>query len=180
MSRLYVKRAICFAALASELVTFAQDTPLVSAQHPALEKLAGSIGVWESITRYRWTPDSPVFESHSVETTQWSPNHNFLISDQRGTMPDGSINRVVVITWDPAEKLYRLVATYAGGETEQLAMTVEGGVRTIVSYLHIGDRMIRCENKIEDTSPTEFKARCECTDRGKNWIFSEASSKKVP
>ncbi|MFL6519666.1 MAG: DUF1579 family protein [Chthoniobacterales bacterium] len=179
MFRLHVTRTIWFAALACGLAAMGEDTPVTSAQQPALEKLAGSVGVWESTTRYRFAPDMPVFESHSVETTQWSPNHKFLISDQRGTMPDGTINRVVVITWDPKEKLYKLVAIYAGGETEQLAMTVEGSVRTIVSYRHIGERMIRCENKMEDTSPTEFKARCECTDRETNWTFSEASSKKV-
>ena len=127
MARLHVRRAICFAPLAYAVLALAQDTPLVSTQRPALEKLARWVGVWEGTVRYRWTPESPVFESHSIESTQWSPNHNFLITDQRETMPDGSINTVAIITWDPAQKLYRVARISAGGETEQLTMTFEGG-----------------------------------------------------
>lgn len=157
----------------------AQDTPLVSAQRPALEKLARWVGVWEGTIRYRWTPESPVFESHVVESTQWSANHNFLITDQRATMPDGSINTVAITTWAPAQKLYRMARISAGGETEQLTMSLEGGVRTIVGFPHIGDRMIRCEATMEDISPTETKGRCECTDRGTNWLFSEGNFRKT-
>ena len=174
-----VAAAVCATSLVLAAAAFAEDTPLVSAQRPALEKLAGSVGVWETTTRYRWTPESPVFESHSVETTQWSAKGNFLISDQRGTTPDGRINRVLVTTWDPSEKLYKLVAIYAGGETEQQSMTIDGSVHTVVRYLPVEGRLIRCELKVEIISPTETKSVGECTDRGTNWIFSEARSKKT-
>ena len=47
MFRPHVKRAISFAALACAVVAMGQDTPLVSAQRPALEKLTRWVGVWE-------------------------------------------------------------------------------------------------------------------------------------
>jgi hypothetical protein len=179
MLRLHVKRLLFFAGTACAVVAMGEETPVTSAQQPALERLAGSVGVWETTTLYRWAPDIPVFESSSIETTQWSPNRKFLIADQRGTMPDGTTNRLLVTTWDPAEKQYKLVAIYDGGEVEQLTMTLEENVRRVVLHRPISGRLIRCELTTESVSPTEFKSRCECTDKGKNWIFSEGTSKRV-
>src|SRR5687768_9579843 len=62
---------------------------------PEIEKIAFTVGVWETTAKYRFTPEATVFESKSVETVQWSPNRQFLISDQRSLMPAGPMNQLV-------------------------------------------------------------------------------------
>ena len=158
----------------------ADSDAVIDRAAPEIEKIAFTVGVWDTTTKYRFTPDAPVLESTSVETVQWSPNRQFLISDQRGLMPAGPMNQLVITTWDPARKEYRLVVVMPDGKTTEAGMTVDGNHRSILRYSQVDDRLVRAEMTYDYSSQTEYTFREERTDKGKTWVFCEGVSRKRP
>lgn len=156
----------------------ADDSLRNQAPPPELKRLSATIGIWDTKSLYRFTPDAPPFEGQSVETVRWSANQQFVISDQRGLMPDGWKNKLVITMWNPVKNEYRLVDLSSTGETVELTMRIEGGVRKILYYRPFEGRFIRSELTLENLSDVEIKFRCECTDGERTWTFSEGISKK--
>ena len=145
---------------------------------PEIQKIAATVGVWDTTAKYRFTPDAPVFESKSVETVRLSSNRQFLISDERASMPTGWMNQLVITTWDPAKKKYRLVTVMPGGKTSEIEMAVEGSHRSLLYYAQIEGRPVRAEMIVDYSSQTEYKFREERTDQDKVWIYCEGTSRK--
>jgi len=156
--------------------TPAEDAPQRPA--PELERLAFMVGVWDTTASYRSTPDAPIFEGRSVETVRWSPNKQFLISDQRALTPDGWKNQLVITIWNPVKKEYKLVDLISTGEVVEATMLIEGNIRKILFYSPFEDRFIRNEVTVEWVSDVEYQFRSECTDRERTWVFCEGISKK--
>lgn len=166
-------------ALGLALATgLAQETPLVQGTPPELKRLADMIGIWDTAASYRPTPDAPAFEGRSVETTRWSANRQFLITDQLGLTRTGWEDRLLIISWDPVKKEYKLIEVNPAGENIEMTMEVKGKVQKILSYRPFEGRLIRTELTVETVSPFESKFRWECTDQGKTWLFGEGISKK--
>jgi hypothetical protein len=147
---------------------------------PEIEKIAATVGVWDTTATYRFTPDGTVFESKSVETVQRSPNRRFLISDQRGLMPEGWMNQLVITTWDTAKKEYKSVTVMPGGKTTEIGMTVEASHRSLLYYLPVEGRLVRAEMTADYTSEAECTFREKRTDQEKTWTFCEGTSRKRP
>ena len=173
---IYVALSMCVLA-----VRASADTDTVEGRPPPeIAKIAFTVGVWDTTVKYRFTPDAPVFNGKSVETVQWSTNRQFLISDQRSFMPTGWMNKLVITTWDPAKKEYKLVDVMPDGEVTEVTMTVDGNRRSMLYYRPFEGRLIRTEIIAEYGSQTEYTFRCECTDQGKTWFFCEGTSRKRP
>lgn len=160
--------------------TSADSDAVESGPAPEIEKIAFTVGVWETTAKYRFTPEASVFESKSVETVQWSPNRQFLISDQRSWMPSGSMNQLVITTWDPARKEYRLVVVMPDGKVTEGGMTVEGDHSSVLYYPRVEGRLVRAEIMYDYSSHSEYTFREERTDQGKTWVFCEGTSRKRP
>ena len=176
IAAIHVTLGLC--VLAARAV--ADSDAVDGAPAPEIEKIAFTVGVWDTTAKYRFTPEATVFESKSVETVQWSPNRQFLISDQRSLMPAGPMNQLVITTWNSASKEYRLVAVMQDGQVTETGMTVEGNHRSALYYPRVDGRLVRAEMIYDYSSHTEYTFREERTDQGKTWIYCEGTSRKRP
>jgi Protein of unknown function (DUF1579) len=180
-TRRFVLQLLCI-FLNSALLLYAetptQDVPRDEGPPPELQHFNGTIGIWDTTTKYRFAPEMPIFESRSVETVRWGANKQFLISEQHGLMPDGWINALGIITWIPRNREYKVVELYQTGEVLERTMEIEGNLRKVIYYRRLEGRLIRSELTGEEVSDTEYKFHCECTDEGKTWRFSEGVSRK--
>ena len=156
-----------------------EEPPPAMSASAELRKLAGLVGVWESTAKYRFTPKGEIFDSKSVDVITWSPNQQYLITDQRGLTPEGWKNQLIITRWNPAKKEYALVLFPPDGEIVQPTMIIEGAIRKTLYYRSFGGRLIRSEITQEDISPTEYKFRCECTDEGASWVYCEGIARKT-
>lgn len=144
---------------------------------PAMARLASAVGVWETVSTVRLRPGASPAKTRSTETTRWSPNQRFLITDQLGHLPDGWVNVLVITAYSP-DSGYRLMEITPKGNVTKSTMSLEGDTQTILGYREIDGRLIRSELIVKKVSATEVTFRCECTDGGKTWLFSEGISKK--
>lgn len=135
--------------------------PLSQGPPPELLHLSSMVGVWDTTTAYRFTPDMPRFDSEGVATVRWSDSRQFLISDQWGLMPDGWKNMLEIITWVPQAGQYRVTELYQTGEVVELTMVVEGNLRKIVRNRSLDGRIIRSDLTVDQVSDSEFTFRCE-------------------
>ncbi|MGH7984396.1 MAG: hypothetical protein ACREFF_14820 [Candidatus Udaeobacter sp.] len=144
-----------------------------------LQRLASSVGVWNTAQRFRPTPGASPFESTSTEKVRWSDSKQYLISEQRGLTPTGWTSKVLVTSWNPTDHQIHVVEVSLGGFTTELTLWFEGDVQKILGYRRFGERLVRTELTVEHTSPDEYKFHSDCTDQGKTWVCSEGISKRV-
>ncbi len=156
----------------------AEETSAPIEVPPELQRLAFEVGVWDTKAKYTVTPDAKTFESRSTETVHWSSDRQFLISEIRGLMPDGWKSKLLITTWSPVEKIYKMTDVSPSGEVAEWTMTVEGNTHTILHYRPVNGRLVRTELKADYTSLAAYNFRCECTDEGKTWTCCEGSSNK--
>ena len=165
-------------ALLATVMASGEDMPQSGAPPPELERLSSTVGVWETTTLYRPSPDASPLERRSVETIQWSPNHQFLITDQLGATPAGTTNRMLITTWSSAARKYKVVEIGPIGGIVEMTMLIEGKIQKILGYRPFEDRLIRVELTVESVSTSESKFRWECTNEAKTWICGEGISRK--
>ena len=146
---------------------------------PELERLASSVGVWDTTSRFRASPNSSPFESTSTYTVRWSESRQFLISDQRGMTPEGWTSRILVTSWNPVDRKIDVIEVSRGGSTVEMTLWFEGDIQKVLGYRHIGAQLVRTELTVEHMSPDACKFHTDCTDQGKTWVCSEGSSKRV-
>lgn len=184
MNRLTQRRLLWLVSVTLMLVptlkvaTAARDA--LSNDSPPLElkRFASTVGIWDTITRSKDSPDAPPSERRSVETVRWSANHQFLITDQSGLTPSGRKNRLVITTWNASDREYKLIEVSPIGKTVEMTMLVDGNIRHVLSYRPLDGRLIRTELTVEIVSASESKFRWECTDEGNTWICGEGTSRK--
>jgi hypothetical protein len=145
---------------------------------PELKRLSSVVGVWDITASYRASPDAPPFNGRGLETIAWSPNSQFLISDEHILSPDGWKNELVITAWNRVKKEYRLLHVTTAGEVLEASMVVQGNTRTFLFYSPFEGRLVRNEMTVELVSDTEYRFRSVCTDREKTWIFCEGVGKK--
>ena len=172
-----------FSVLLSLTPTLKAGTPgeeAPSNQGPPVElqRLAAMIGIWDTKASYRSTPNASIVEGRSIETVRWSTNEHFVISDQHELTPNGWKDTLVITTWNPVKKEYKLINLTAAGEIVEATMMIEGNTRKILFYSPFENRLIRNEVTVEFVSDVEYKFRSECTDQEKTWVFCEGISKK--
>ncbi|MGI8820273.1 MAG: hypothetical protein ACR2ID_05325 [Chthoniobacterales bacterium] len=90
------------------------------------------------------------------------------------------MNQLVITTWDPTKKEYRLVTVMPGGKTSELGMAVEGSHRSLLYYAQVEGRLVRAEMTVDYSSQNEYSFREERTDQEKTWIYCEGTSRKRP
>lgn len=157
----------------------AQNTTPPSHRPAELERLAFTLGTWDTRATCRLKPQSEPFEGKSVETIQWSPNGQFLISDQWGSFPQGWANKMVITTWDPKKQEYKLIDVTHGGPTYTMSMSFNGKTSHISGEFNDGGHLKQTWLSIDYLSDTEYKFRCESSiDHGPKWLFSEGTSTK--
>ncbi|CAA9217765.1 MAG: hypothetical protein AVDCRST_MAG42-348 [uncultured Chthoniobacterales bacterium] len=157
---------------------FAEDAGAEAKPPPELERFASMIGVWDTVTSYRFSPDAAIYEERSVETIQWSVNRQFMISDQLAERAEQPNNKLVITSWDSTNKEYKMVDLSPTGEVVNLSITFDGDIRRILYYPRVAGRLVRAELTIETTSPAESRFRCDFMDQGETWRFAEGISKK--
>ena len=123
---------------------FAKDAPQTEGPPAELQRLAWTIGVWDTTATCKSAPDAPAVEARSIETVRWSANRQFLISDQLELLPVKK-NQVVITTWNPAKRQYDLTEIHADGEVVKATMVIEHDVEKFLCYYPIGDRSVRIE-----------------------------------
>jgi hypothetical protein len=101
---------------------------------PELERIASAIGIWDTTTSYRSTPDASIFKGCGVHTIRLSTNGQFLISDEHNLSPDGWKNELVITTWNQFKKEYRLLHIDSAGDTVEASMVVQGNTRIVLFY----------------------------------------------
>ena len=155
----------------------------VPAQQPAgpppeLERFAWMIGDWDTAATYRFAPEAAISMAQSAETVHWALNRQFLVSEQQGSMPYGWRAKLIITAWNEKARSYKMIDVDVTGVVTELAMTVDGDVRTILYYPELGGRRIRTELKVVRISDVEYTTQGECTDSEKTWICYESVSKK--
>lgn len=157
---------------------FGQEPPIPTGRPSVLDKLEGRVGVWDIDARVWSSPDAKEFKGKGIETVQWSPNRQFLISDQWKLLPVGWLPKLVITSWDPVKNEYRLTNVLPNA-TYTTTMSVDSQTGTVVSESKDGGHITRTWTTVEHVSPTETRERCECSvDGGPKWLFSETTSIK--
>jgi hypothetical protein len=146
---------------------------------PELQKLAPSIGLWKTTQRSRSATDASVFESTSTENVRWSEDKQYVISEQCGLTLSGWTSRILVTSWNPADRQIHVVEVSQGGATIDLTLWFEGDVQKVLGHRRFGERLVRTELTVEHTSPDEYKFRVDCLDSDKAWVCSEGVSQRV-
>jgi hypothetical protein len=117
-SRQHAKAAIVFATAIGILLTL----PVLSGQRengtlqavqeskpkaaPEMEKLNFYLGEWDYTETYGKGPNSP--KNTGVYTSKLGPGGNSLINTFHSQGPVGDFEGLLVFTWDPREKAYKL------------------------------------------------------------------------
>ena len=170
---------VCAIALPLSQLSTAGEPATTPTPVPELQQLAASVGTWETSQRYRDTPDAAVFESTSTERISWSEGQQFLISEQRGLTLSGWSSRVLVTSWNPVDRHFRVIEVEAGGFTTEMTLWFEDGVQKVLGYRRFGDRLVRTELTVERKSPDEYTFRMHCTGSSGGWLCSEGVSRRV-
>ena len=160
-------------------VALAKAGPLTTPPPPELQRLASSVGVWNTTQKSWWSPGAAVFESTSTEKIRWSEDQQFLISEQSGLTLMGWTSRVVVTSWNPADKQIHVLEVSQGGATVNLILWFEGDVTKVLGHRQIRGHLVRTELTVEYTSPDSSKFHVDCLDGEHAWVCSEGVSKRV-
>ena len=184
-------RAIALAVLVSSVVTalsqivFDEGKPPTKGRSPELEALNFMTGRWISEYVLRETSQSKEFKGKGIGVTQWSPNGQFLISDNWLLMksPDAPPNfwgaMLYVTTWDPIRKEYR-ITDVSPTLTSTMSMTIDGKRTMIQGETRDGDHVTKTTTVQERISDTKTRVRTECSiDDGPAWVFTEGTATKV-
>jgi hypothetical protein len=156
---------------------FAQEPPIPTGRPSVLDRLESRVGVWDIDAKVWFSPDAQEFKGKGIERVQWSPNRQFLISDQWMLLPVGWLPKLVITSWDPLKNEYRQTnvlpnATY----TTIMGLNKTG---TVLSETKDRGHITRTWTTVEQVSSTETRERCECSvDGGPKWLFSETTSIK--
>ena len=177
---------VCSAITATSQIVFDDGKPPAKQRSPELEALNWLVGRWNSEFVVRETRESKEFKSKGNSVEQWSPNGQFLISDEwsllpgYGAMPNFWANRVEITTWDPIKKDYRITDVTAGSATTSV-MTMSGKSGIIRSEEQKGGHVTKTTMTFERVSDTEMRIRTETSvDDGPKWISMEGTAKKIP
>jgi len=146
---------------------------------PELQRLASSVGVWNTTQKYWSTPGAAVFESSGTERVRWSEDRQYLISEQSGLTPTGWTSRVTITSWNPADRQIHVIEVSPGGSILDLILWFEGDVVKVLGYRRFGDRLIRAEFTTEHISAGEFRFYTDCTDQEKRWVCTDGVSKRA-
>jgi hypothetical protein len=176
---------VCSILTAMSQMVFDEGKPPVKTRSPELEALNFTIGRWISEGIVRETPQSKEWKTKGIDVTQWSPNGQFLISDQWRLIKslDSSPNfwaaKISVTTWDPIKKEYR-VTEVSSPLTETSSVTIEGRKVTARSESRKEGHLTTCRSVAERISDTETRVRTECSiDDGPTWVFMEGTSRRI-
>jgi hypothetical protein len=164
--------------LALTVNVFGSDTPIPTTRPAALEKLEPLIGTWDIEATCRFSPTGELFKGKGIERVYWSHDRHFLISDQWMLLPVGWLPKIVITSWDPVRKEFRLTNILPNA-TYVTTMDFEGKITNTVEETKNGEHITRTWITTEQSSPDKRKVRIECSiDGGTRWLFSEATSTK--
>ncbi|HEV2806786.1 MAG TPA: hypothetical protein VGW57_17820 [Chthoniobacterales bacterium] len=166
-------------------IVFDDGKPPTKGRSLELEALNFMTGRWISEYVLRETPESNAFTGKGTSVIQWSPNGQFLISDQwllvksPGPPPNFWGAKLAVTTWDPVKKEYCITEVWSGG-TQTMSMALEGKKMITRGESRKGDHVTKTTSYAERISDTQIKVRIECSiDDGPTWVFSEGTATKV-
>jgi hypothetical protein len=170
---------------ANSQVVFDEGKPPSKQRSPEMELLNWMTGRWNVDFTFRETADGKPVKGKGLAITQWSPNGQFLISDDwtlvggMSPVPNAWVNTCSVTTWNPFKKEYR-VSTVMADNTNTVVMTLEGKRATKRSEVRNGDHVTKCMETSERVTDTEVKVHNECTvDDGHEWTFIEGTARKI-
>jgi hypothetical protein len=154
------------------------ESPPNATVTPELEKLDSWVGSWRTTSKFRRGPDAAVFESTNTENVRWSESREFLVTEQRGRALDGPISRILITSWNPADRQIHVVEIRPGGQVIDSTLWFEGNIQKGLGYRRLDERLVRVELTVEHTSPDQFVFRYDCLDDEKAWICCEGVSKR--
>jgi Protein of unknown function (DUF1579) len=145
---------------------------------PELQKLGTAVGLWKTTTQSRFSPDGTVVESTSIENVRWSDSRQFLVTEQRGSTPDGWISRICITSWNAADRQIHVIEVSPGGSITDSTLWFEGSIEKVLGYRRLQGRLFRTELTVEHTSPDEFTFHYDCLDQEKSWVCCEGKSRR--
>lgn len=177
-------------SLSHAQIVWDDGRPPAKGRSPELHMLDYMVGTWDTEAVARFTPDAKEFAAKMITVIEWSPNGQFLVSDEwalypgfespAGHVPQGWLNKLIVTTWNPVKKEYSLINILAA-ETYTLSMDKVGRGGTVHGETRDGDHVIETWTRFERVSDNEAKFHTDCSrDHGPKWVGSEGVSKKRP
>ena len=136
------------------------------------------VGVWHTTQKY-WSTLGDATARESTEKVRWPDDQQFLISEQSGLTPAGWISKVLIISWNVADRQIHVVEVSQGGASTDLTLWFEGDVEKVSGYSRFGERLVRTELTVEPTSPDEYKFHMDCLETERAWVCSEGVSKRA-
>jgi hypothetical protein len=147
-------------------------------QPPALEKLNSLVGVWDLEVTSRFAPNEEPFKGRVFDTTRWSDNKEFLISEQWVLLPAGWLPKLIITCWDPMTGQFRQTNVLPNATYVNILKT-DGPCGQRYSESEKDGHVTRTWTTIEDVSPGVRKMKSESSiDNGPHWVSSEGTSRK--
>jgi hypothetical protein len=168
---------ICLLALTS-MPTAAQDlVPSANQDNAvvidAMKKLDFMVGNWEGDEKWWMGPGDPtIVKAKAAVTLEGSGR--FLVSrfEEKGT-PLGDMSGLSVITYDPAEKVYKLWDFTANSQGTLAQGNFEDGVFVVTMDTEGSGLKMKLKFFYKKLSDAEYELRIDASfDEGKTWLKS--------
>ena len=163
--------ALILLALIAILVssTYAQGPPTPA---PELNKLNFMVGDWTTEgTFVPGPPGTPPSKFTSTDHNQWMDGNFFLVSNSEANMEGmGKIKGLVVMGYDPDQKVYTYRSFNSMGQSEYSTGTVNGDTWTWTGDEHFGGMTFKGRVTMKVLSPTAYNIKFELSQDGQTWF----------
>jgi hypothetical protein len=166
-----------FASLLTGSLLYAQT----GSPPPELKKLDFLAGDWTTEgTFVPGPPGTPPSRFTTTSHAEWMEGHFFLVENGQANLEGiGKMKELVVMGYDPDQKMYTYRNFNSLGQSELSTGKVDGDTWTWTGDEHVGGMTMKGRVTLKVLSPTSYTTRFELSMDGNQWFQSmEAKSTK--
>ncbi len=175
-----MKKLLCLAAAFALLLPFCGVIDMADAATPPspLGALGAYLGQWSGDGKILDTPYSKAASVGGITDCNWSPNHGYLVCDQKVQTPAGPSNDLSIYTYDEKEHTYQFFGlSRNNGNVRRPKLTIAGN-RWIYSsaFDDNSGKHVQVRTTNEFTSATTLNFKTEYSLDGAHWLLMVSGS----
>ena len=146
-----------------------------------LSALSAYWGQWTGQGKILDSPFGKAGDAGGETNCNWSPNHGFLVCDQKTHSPAGASNDLSIYTYNQKDHAYHFFGlSRNSGNVRSPKLTIEGNRWTYLSEFTGSGKHVRIRTINVFTSPTTVTYKTEYSVDGAPWkLMGSGSSHRV-
>jgi len=146
---------------------------------PEVQKLGYFVGKWRGEGEMKPGPFGPGGKFTEMEDAEWMPGGFFVTIHADEKFPMGDGKTLMVLGYDPEQKVYTFNAFNSMGLAEAAKGTLDGDTWTWLSELNMGGKIMKSRFIMKQLSPASYSTRFEMSADGTTWsTIMEGNTKK--